>query len=224
MRLSVLREVSPRWLDTIAAAGEIVSSRLVAAALASHGLDGAWVDARQAIVTDGEHQAAAAEVSRDDRRADAPGQSAAGRGPRAGPGRVRRRQRRRRDDDARPRRVRLLGGHRRRLPRRPRDPDLDRRRRHADRRSAHRRRAAGRAAPVVRRGVGAGLLRRQGAASGDDPAGRGPRHPGAHPQLEARRGRPARSSPPSARPAIARSPRSPRRSTSRSSTSPRRGC
>ena len=57
--LSVLREVSPRWLDTIAAAGEIVSSRLVAAALASHGLDGAWVDARQAIVTDGEHQTAA---------------------------------------------------------------------------------------------------------------------------------------------------------------------
>jgi aspartate kinase len=57
--LSVLREVSPRWFDTIAAAGEIVSSRLVAAALASHGLDGAWVDARQAIVTSGEHQAAA---------------------------------------------------------------------------------------------------------------------------------------------------------------------
>jgi aspartate kinase len=57
--LSVLREVSPRWFDTIAAAGEIVSSRLVAAALASHGLDGAWVDARRAIVTTGEHQAAA---------------------------------------------------------------------------------------------------------------------------------------------------------------------
>ena len=31
--LSVLREVSPRWFDTIAAAGEIVSSRMVAAAL-----------------------------------------------------------------------------------------------------------------------------------------------------------------------------------------------
>jgi aspartate kinase len=57
--LSVLREVSPRWFDTIAAAGEIVSSRLVAAALASHGLDGAWIDARKAVVTDGEHQAAA---------------------------------------------------------------------------------------------------------------------------------------------------------------------
>jgi aspartate kinase len=56
--LSVLREVSPRWFDTIAAAGEIISSRLVAAALASHGLDGAWVDARRAVVTNGEHQSA----------------------------------------------------------------------------------------------------------------------------------------------------------------------
>ncbi len=57
--LSVLREVSPRWFDAIAAAGEIISSRLVAAALAAHGLDGAWIDARRAVVTDGEHQAAA---------------------------------------------------------------------------------------------------------------------------------------------------------------------
>lgn len=57
--LAVLREVSPRWLDTIASAGEIVSSRIVAAALAARGLEGAWVDARTVIVTDGEHTAAA---------------------------------------------------------------------------------------------------------------------------------------------------------------------
>ena len=57
--LGVLREVSPRWLDTIAATGEIVSSRIVAAALAARGLQGAWVDARTVIVTDGEHVAAA---------------------------------------------------------------------------------------------------------------------------------------------------------------------
>src|SRR5580765_935901 len=31
--LGVLREVSPRWLDTVAAEGEILSSRIVAAAL-----------------------------------------------------------------------------------------------------------------------------------------------------------------------------------------------
>ena len=57
--LGVLREVSPRWLDTIAATGEVVSSRIVAAALAARGLSGAWVDARRVIVTDGEHVAAA---------------------------------------------------------------------------------------------------------------------------------------------------------------------
>ena len=57
--LGVLREVSPRWLDTIAATGEVVSSRIVAAALAAHGLHGAWVDARKAVVTRSEHTAAA---------------------------------------------------------------------------------------------------------------------------------------------------------------------
>ena len=57
--LAVLREVSPRWLDTIAAAGEIMSSRIVAAALTSHGLLATWIDARRAVVTDGEHTAAA---------------------------------------------------------------------------------------------------------------------------------------------------------------------
>lgn len=57
--LSVLREVSPRWLDTIAAAGEIVSSRIVAAALDAHGLHGAWIDARRVIVTNADHTAAA---------------------------------------------------------------------------------------------------------------------------------------------------------------------
>lgn len=56
--LGVLREVSPRWLDTIAATGEIVSSRIVAAALAAHGLHGAWVDARTVVVTNADHTAA----------------------------------------------------------------------------------------------------------------------------------------------------------------------
>ena len=42
-----------------------------------------------------------------------------------------------------------------------------------------------RAAAVVRRGVGAGLFRREGAPSEHDPAGGGEEHPGAHPQLAA---------------------------------------
>ena len=36
--LAVLQEVSPRWLDALAATGEILSSRIVAAALTSHKL------------------------------------------------------------------------------------------------------------------------------------------------------------------------------------------
>ena len=56
--LGVLREVTPRWLDTIAAAGEILSSRIVAAALTANGLAASWVDARRVIVTGDEHTAA----------------------------------------------------------------------------------------------------------------------------------------------------------------------
>ena len=57
--LCVLHEVSPRWLDTIAATGEILSSRIVAAALTSHGLLATWIDARRTVVTDNEFSAAA---------------------------------------------------------------------------------------------------------------------------------------------------------------------
>jgi len=56
--LGVLREVTPRWLDAIAACGEILSSRIVAAALTAHGLAAGWVDARRSVVTGPEHMAA----------------------------------------------------------------------------------------------------------------------------------------------------------------------
>ena len=53
--LAVLREVSPRTLDVVAAAGELLSSRIVAAALAEAGVPAEWVDARRAIITTGDH-------------------------------------------------------------------------------------------------------------------------------------------------------------------------
>jgi aspartate kinase len=53
--LAVLREVSLRTLDVIAAMGELLSSRIVAAALAHAGLPGEWVDARRAIITNDDH-------------------------------------------------------------------------------------------------------------------------------------------------------------------------
>jgi aspartate kinase len=57
--LAVLREVTPRWLDAIAATGEIMSSRIVAAALSSRGLAASWVDARRVVVTTADHTSAA---------------------------------------------------------------------------------------------------------------------------------------------------------------------
>jgi aspartate kinase len=45
-------------MDVVAAAGELLSSRLVAAALARRSLPASWIDARTAIVTDDRHTAA----------------------------------------------------------------------------------------------------------------------------------------------------------------------
>jgi len=56
--IAILRESSPRSLDAVAAVGEIVSSRIVAAAFDEAGLPAAWVDARKALITDHQHTAA----------------------------------------------------------------------------------------------------------------------------------------------------------------------
>jgi aspartate kinase len=56
--LAVIREVSPRSHDAVLAVGEIVSSRMVAAALADQGVPSVWVDARMVLVTDAEHMGA----------------------------------------------------------------------------------------------------------------------------------------------------------------------
>jgi len=53
--LGVLREVSTRTLDVVAAAGELLSSRIVAAALNGAGIPSDWVDARRAIITSNDH-------------------------------------------------------------------------------------------------------------------------------------------------------------------------
>jgi len=56
--IAILRESSPRSLDAVAAVGEIVSSRIVAAAFEEAGMPAAWVDARKALITDDQHTAA----------------------------------------------------------------------------------------------------------------------------------------------------------------------
>ena len=56
--LVTLREASPRMSDVVAATGELLSSRLVAAALTHAGVQGKWVDARRAVVTNDDHMRA----------------------------------------------------------------------------------------------------------------------------------------------------------------------
>jgi aspartate kinase len=53
--LSVIRDISPRTLDVVAATGELLSSRIVAAALNHAGIASDWVDARGAVITNDEH-------------------------------------------------------------------------------------------------------------------------------------------------------------------------
>jgi aspartate kinase len=60
--LAVLREVSPRSRDAVHAVGEVVSSRIVAAAFADQGVPATWIDARTVLVTDAEHNAAAPDM------------------------------------------------------------------------------------------------------------------------------------------------------------------
>jgi aspartate kinase len=50
--VATLRDASPRALDTIAATGELLSSRIVDAALSSAGVQAEWVDPRRVLVTD----------------------------------------------------------------------------------------------------------------------------------------------------------------------------
>ena len=56
--LAASREVSPRSHDGIVAMGELASSRIVAAALASVKIPAVWIDARAVLVTDDEHTGA----------------------------------------------------------------------------------------------------------------------------------------------------------------------
>jgi aspartate kinase len=53
--LEAVREVSPQSYDVVAAMGELLSSRIIAAALTENGVPADWVDARCAVVTDAEH-------------------------------------------------------------------------------------------------------------------------------------------------------------------------
>jgi|CXWL01.1.fsa_nt_gi aspartate kinase len=56
--LAEARAVSPQAVDTVGAAGELASSRIVAAALNAAGVPATWIDARHVIVTGDDHMRA----------------------------------------------------------------------------------------------------------------------------------------------------------------------
>jgi aspartate kinase len=56
------KNVTPADHDSIVAMGELASSRIVAAAFREQGLPAVWVDAREVLVTDAEHMAAAPDM------------------------------------------------------------------------------------------------------------------------------------------------------------------
>jgi aspartate kinase len=53
--LSILRELTPRATDAIAAFGELISSRIVFGAFNAAGIQTMWLDSRRVIRTDGRH-------------------------------------------------------------------------------------------------------------------------------------------------------------------------
>ncbi len=56
--VAILRDSPPAVLDTIAAVGELLSSRIVTAAFSAAGIPAVWIDPRRVIVTDASHGSA----------------------------------------------------------------------------------------------------------------------------------------------------------------------
>ena len=61
--LAAVRELTPRGSDYLLSFGELLSSRIVADAFAVRGLNAAWVDSRQCLVTDATHTRAVPQMS-----------------------------------------------------------------------------------------------------------------------------------------------------------------
>ena len=61
--VAILQELTPRGADRVTAAGELLSSRIVAALLSRGGVPARWIDARRAMVTDGAFGSASADLA-----------------------------------------------------------------------------------------------------------------------------------------------------------------
>src|SRR6184192_987188 len=57
--IAAVGELTPRTTDYVAAFGELLSSRILTAAFAALGMNSAWVDSRECVLTDSAHTRAA---------------------------------------------------------------------------------------------------------------------------------------------------------------------
>ena len=69
--VQVLNELTPRTADFVLGAGEILSSRIIAAAFEALGVNTAWLDSRELIVTDASHTNALPDCELTAKRLDA---------------------------------------------------------------------------------------------------------------------------------------------------------
>jgi aspartate kinase len=67
--LAAVRELTPRGSDYLLSFGELLSSLIVADAFAIRGLDAAWVDSRECLITDNRHTRAVPEMTETRERA-----------------------------------------------------------------------------------------------------------------------------------------------------------
>jgi aspartate kinase len=56
--IGILKELTPRTLDSLYCFGELLSSRIVATVLQEHNVDAEWVDTKEFMITDGNHNCA----------------------------------------------------------------------------------------------------------------------------------------------------------------------
>ena len=164
--VSALGELTPRTTDNILAVGELLSSRIVTAALAARGIDAALVDSRHCIVTDATHTRAVPLFDHTSERLRHHVKPLL-RQPGSRDGWFHRSDSRGCSHHPRPRWFGLLGRHHRRGAECPANRDLDRRRRNDDHRSAAVPAGATHRCHRIRRSIGAGVLRREGTAPGD---------------------------------------------------------
>ena len=105
---ALIRELTPRTLDSVSSLGERLSAPLVAAALKECGVETEAVEATELIVTDGYHGAAEPAIDRTRERCEDPLAAFAAAGNRAGRHRFHRRHAGRRSHHPGPRRFRLF--------------------------------------------------------------------------------------------------------------------